>query len=318
MIAALAHSAVGLLGLVLLYAALFLHETEEGQLQNRLEKLWVDIDDLSRTALSKQTAFLQRVSALANSALNKLFGVHLFSPGAVAASLCFSFASCILVNIAMVPLLRHRLNESEMYAFGVGIISTLIGLLRTPWRYLAFPWILFLLWGMSTSDEWPESRGEVSLRMSLVLIGGFLCDVLFIALSRWCLRKCSNMTNGWKLASLLILNGSIGLALISPLVLDIILFFKRIHRNEPISRLTLLASSNGVTGAISLFFILLALAALAHLLVWPLLERPLYSLQRFGLVRNPKLLAALSVTCLLFAWPHSPLILGITKLIHGG
>jgi hypothetical protein len=51
MVTTLFHLLVGLLGLALLYAALFLHENEEGQLQNRLEKLWVAVDDLSKAAL---------------------------------------------------------------------------------------------------------------------------------------------------------------------------------------------------------------------------------------------------------------------------
>jgi hypothetical protein len=82
--------------------------------------------------------------------------------------------------------------------------------------------------------------------------------------------------------------------------------------------LVALGASNLVTGAIALLFVVLAIAALAHLAVWPVLERPIYSLQRFGVARQPKLLAAASVTCLLFAWPNSPIIHGITKLIHGG
>lgn len=65
MFAAVSHLLIGLIGTVLLYVALFLHETEEGKIQNRLEKLWVDIDDLSKAALSRQAAFLQRVSGMA-------------------------------------------------------------------------------------------------------------------------------------------------------------------------------------------------------------------------------------------------------------
>jgi len=37
---------VGLIGALVLHVGLFLHETEEGKIQNRLEKLWVDIDGL--------------------------------------------------------------------------------------------------------------------------------------------------------------------------------------------------------------------------------------------------------------------------------
>src|SRR5216684_8894839 len=109
MSATLLHLLVDLLGLSLLYAALFLHENEEGQLQNRLEKLWIAVDDLSKAALSKQAAFLQQVSAMANSALNKLFGTRLFSVGAVSASLCLSIG-CVSFFLVYVSKNAHSLG----------------------------------------------------------------------------------------------------------------------------------------------------------------------------------------------------------------
>lgn len=144
--------------------------------------------------------------------------------------------------------------------------------------------------------------------------------MLFIALSRWCLRKSSELKNGWKITALVTLAVCVGVTLISPVIAQIILAIRGedVEANLTYLILTLWGASNGVTGAIALLFVLLATVALGHLVVWPLLERPLYALQRFGVARNPKLLAAASITCLLFAWPHSPVIQGITKLIHGG
>ena len=63
MIANFFHLVLGLMGL-LLYAGLFLTETEEGRLQNRLEELWIRVDDLQSRAVSRQAAFLQQVSGL--------------------------------------------------------------------------------------------------------------------------------------------------------------------------------------------------------------------------------------------------------------
>lgn len=148
---------VGFLGLALLYAALFLHETEEGQTQNRLEKFLVDIDDLSKTALSKQTAFLQRVSAMANSALNKLFGVRLFSTGAVAASLCFSVGSSLLVELTF-GVVKDAPNL-ELALMVVGIVSFLVGLLPIPFRYFGFPWIFGIVF-LGLHNAWKGQRQE--------------------------------------------------------------------------------------------------------------------------------------------------------------
>lgn len=323
MLATLPHFLVGILGLALLYCALFLHETEGGQLQNRLEKLWIDIDDLSKAALSKQTAFLQRVSAMAKSALNKLFGARLFSAGVISASLCFSLGSALLLLLAVGDLLGLVITQNtKSYALVVGIVSFLVGLLPVPFRYLGFAWVVGFVSLMLHSERWSQFR-FLTEEVLPVFFGGLLSDVLFIALSRWCLQKCSELKNGWKIASLLTVNGCVGLALISPLILQISLNIEVFRHQDSqfvvVYRPSIfLGASNGISGVMSLLFVVLALVALTHSLVWPLLNRPLYSLQRFGVARNPKLLAAASVTCLLFAWPHSPLIFGITKLLHLG
>ncbi len=327
MSATLFHLPVGLLGFSLLYAALFLHENEEGQLQNRLEKLWIAVDDLSKAALSKQAAFLQQVSAMANSALNKLFGTRLFSVGAVSASLSLSIG-CVLLFMTYVSMNARNLGlpHFEIPFLIAGLISFLVGLSPVPFRYLGLLWIpasiLFLFYfdrGLISERGWTWWITSEVLPTAAVLFGSFLSDVLFIAMTRWCLRKSSELTNGWKIASLTILNGCLGLGLITPLIWGVIAMTKDPYGEGNGSAVSaVFGASNLVTGAIALLFVVLALAAIAHLALWPVLERPIYSLQRFGVARQPKLLAAASVTCLLFAWPNSPIIHGITKLIHGG
>lgn len=114
------------------------------------------------------------------------------------------------------------------------------------------------------------------------------------------------------------MNGLVGLFLIGPAIVKILLNIQGLYIKSRVYRnLVFLGMSNCVPGAIALLFILLALAALLHLAVWPILERPIYSLQRFAVARNPKLVGATAVTCLLFAWPNSFVIQAITKLLHG-
>lgn len=310
---------------MLLYAALFLHETEEGKVQNRLEKLWVEIDDLSKAALSKQTAFLQRVAAMTDSTLNKLFGARLFSAGAVSTSVCFSIGSVLFFVLYGQVESKPLSSEVIVALLIVGIISFLAGLSPIPFRYLGLLWIpcsiVFVAiedWNMLKGPNWRALMDDF-LPVLMILVGGFVSDVLFIAGSRWCLRKGSESQNGGKVLAFLTLNGCLGFMLVSPVLWGYIAY----KHGTPFGDaahvgVLLIGASNLVAGAISLLFILLALAALVHLGVWPILERPIYSLQRYGLVRRPKLLAAASVTCLMFAWPHSPIIQGIARLIHGG
>src|SRR5260370_22039767 len=142
MLATFSHLLVGLLGLSLLDAALFLHENEEGQLQSRLERLWVAVDDLSKAALSRQAAFLQQVSAMANSALNKLFGIKLFSIGAMSASLSLS-VGCVSLFLTYVSEKARNLGlpHFELLFLIAGLVSFLVGLSPIPFLYLGLLWI---------------------------------------------------------------------------------------------------------------------------------------------------------------------------------
>ena len=46
---------------------------------------------------------------------------------------------------------------------------------------------------------------------------------------------------------------------------------------------------------VSIAFIALAMVMLIHKMLWPLLERPVYALQRFGVARRSKLLATIGI-----------------------
>src|SRR5437879_6014623 len=87
-------------GLLALYVAAFLYEDEEGRLQNRLqdklEKLWITIDDLTGTALARHTVFMRSVAVLITYAFDRLFGRRLLSMRAVGTSVCLTFASICL------------------------------------------------------------------------------------------------------------------------------------------------------------------------------------------------------------------------------
>src|SRR5260370_34459695 len=92
----IAHVVSGLVGLLRLYTGLFLAGTGGGQLQDRLEELWVRVDDLQSRALTRQAAFLQQASSLVADGFVRVFGRKLVSVRSVASCLCFSMASMYL------------------------------------------------------------------------------------------------------------------------------------------------------------------------------------------------------------------------------
>src|SRR5260370_6098589 len=163
----------------------------------------------------------------------------------------------------------------------VGFFSFLVGLSPVPCRCLGFVCIpasiLFLFYfdrGLISERGWTWWITSEVLPTAAVLFGSFLSDVLFIAMTRWCLRKSSELTNGWKIASLTILNGCLGLGLITPLIWGVIAMTKDPYCEGNRSAIrAVFRASNLVTGAIALLFVVLALAAIAHLALWPVLAR---------------------------------------------
>src|SRR5262245_50863504 len=67
----------GAAGLLLLYAAFFMYENTEGQVQNRLEEWWIRLDDSRRSAASWQAAFLKKVAETSNRFFDRVFGTRL-------------------------------------------------------------------------------------------------------------------------------------------------------------------------------------------------------------------------------------------------
>jgi hypothetical protein len=216
MFATASHLVIDLIGAVLLYSSVISPRNRRRRsTEPAREAIWVDIDDLSKAALSRQTAFLQQISAMTNSGLSGLFGVKLLSAGAVATSVCFSVGSVLLFATTS----KHA-PVNNIALLIARIISFLVGLSPIPFRYLGLLWIpgsIFFSLYVDRGDmgwEWTYWINEF-LPLLIILGGGFLSDVLFIAVSRWCLRTASELKNIWKIAILLTLSGCLGLVLIS-------------------------------------------------------------------------------------------------------
>ncbi|HEV2946371.1 MAG TPA: hypothetical protein VGX70_03275, partial [Gemmataceae bacterium] len=81
-------------GVLAYYAAFFMYEDEEGRWQNRIEELWVAINDKERlTGGSQASAFFNKVADVATKAFNRLLGRRLLSFQLVGASTSYSFAA---------------------------------------------------------------------------------------------------------------------------------------------------------------------------------------------------------------------------------
>ncbi|MBZ5493827.1 MAG: hypothetical protein LAO76_23150 [Acidobacteriia bacterium] len=304
------HLLIGLLGLVLLYMAFFLTETAEGGLQNRLEELWIRVDDLSRTALSRQAAFLQQIAKLLSHTFDWIFGKKLLSAKAAVTSISLSSAAVFLFWSFIH---FHKGPGTALMGLAIAILLLILGLAPGRIRYLGFAWTALLISAPLTTKS-----GQIIdklLPVLAILFGGVGSDIVFIAASRWYLRKSEGVSSAWLIILLLGFNITAALLLLGP---ALVLYWGA--GSGPVSSFELsifiVSISNLITVMIPLLFILLAVAAGGHIVFWPAIQGPIYSAQRYGLVHKPKLLGTIGTICVLFAWPNNPLVQLIAKLFH--
>jgi len=330
MIANFFHLVLGLMGLLLLYAGLFLTETEEGRLQNRLEELWIRVDDLQSRAVTRQAAFLQQVSGLIADGLVKLFGQKLFSVKSVASCLCFSMASFYLSLAlfvkAMPVLTRPVLLTCSLILLGCGFSQKL--------RYLGFAvlalgGLLQLLRLRASLATYQVSLGEFVFGAVIYLIA-ILSVIGFVALTRWSLRLASQLSSTPGLIAIILANVALSASLISPLIFVELLPFHISVYGPTVGRSLIslprgfliffysISVTNLFTAALPVVVVLVLLAALLHRLVWPVISRPVYAAHRHGVITQHKLLTTLGALCLGLAWPHNILVKAIGKVIHLG
>jgi hypothetical protein len=293
------------------YIAVFLSEDEEGALQNRLEELWIVIDDRSKQT-SAIGAFLTEISRVTDELLEGLFGKRIFSARAVAVVTSLSFASSMGVLAA--------LDRANGIALVLAAVSLVLGIAAANRRAIIYAFIpagcVVFVAGMGTlvgvldsdspynSNSGPQAIATIL--PAVAVIGGACSDFVFIALTRRFLQ-CA------KRSSALALLGLSGIA--SFVALQILPWLSQTNRvtfqsdsiGSPHDLLVILmlatTSSNffSVIATSAVFFVLIA--GLLHPLLWVLLRRPIYALQRFRLVTNRGLLGSLGLTCLGVAFP---------------
>jgi hypothetical protein len=311
--ATLLHTTAGICGFVLVWIALFLTETEEGKLQNRLVELWVRVDDLSKTAMTKEAALIQQAFGMLSHALDKLLGTKLWSWRVIATSAGFSVASACLF-----ALWQMHVNDSFTMKDGALVVFTLAIALffSTAPGILRYGTFLVVVCLAVASFHYLEDR-DAAVEIDLgVFVGGLLCDLLLLTFIRWLLGRGSELTRTTKLVFLVVLDLCIGIALVCPLFLIDLSDLDEGIVDGGLAVLVFIGASNLFTAFVCFLLVLLLAAALLNRFVWPVVSRPIYAAQRYGLVNHPKLLGALGASCLQFAWPNNPLIIAIVKLLH--
>jgi hypothetical protein len=312
------------------YISVFLYEDREKIIQNKLEDLWIKIDDAQSQMLSKHTVFLKAIADLMTRGFDYIFGRKLVSFRSVGVTLCFSNAwisiGTVVANIVLYkldPIFRAQTSnlitsgEAFDIAFGVfyGMLPAYLS--HRPWRIRWISWqkiwglgLLCMLYDQYISD--PLRYAYVFLVYSgkpnlvilpilffLLFAVPMLLFVAFTILLRSSTKRIAQAKSSGNIALIYLINSlpvitfalmiKLWLLKIDYFSIDLLMdiFFAVLIILSVVFNLLFL-----LTTAI---FVLLGLTLLVHRLLWPLLARTTYALQRYGIAKRSKLVGTIGV-----------------------
>ena len=322
----------------LIYIAVFLYEDQQGQIHNRLLALWVGIDDIRIQVLFKQSILLNRAFGLVNDGFNALLGQHLRSLRAVAVTICYSFASFIAEIIwtgshnqgdyftpdffydphAIVKGLPFLAALLVLGSSFIGIKKKKTELAWAACTVVLGP-LLFACYFMWASPFAPENFDDVTVKWRSLGVGvvllivlsciAVLCDLCFIMINRKLVRlaitPARNNSQEWRtrgstirMIIIFLCNISLGIAYIAPLL------FKNLAPRGDVGEFVIAIAATNLITSFSAFLIVFVLAiSLLTRLIWPFVERPIYAIYRFDLVKKPRLLLSLAFSLLTWTIP---------------
>jgi hypothetical protein len=195
----IARPIAALLGVFCLVTATLLYPKEDGTIQSKLEDFWVKVDDYKISTLSRHTAFMVGVARLETHILDWIFGRKIISIQSFIASAWCSTASFIVAGTVLAGLFHFYVLIVPMlvvFLFGFSVVYTACLLKPTIHRKLLMPlgWMVIgvplIIWTLSINQT---ARENVSFLLLVMFLGGFVCDVLFIVITRKLVRWAGDM-----------------------------------------------------------------------------------------------------------------------------
>lgn len=312
-----------LLGLFCVLTAIVLYPDEEGKIQSKFEDFWIRVDDFKSLALSRHAAFMTQVAKFETGLLDRSFGDKLISSRSIGVSFCLSIWSLFTIEIlenfesilharefARYTLFLTYIEFTGLLVCALGVGVACIFLQRRTWSRRAVVAASFLFaacWMVAMHYFYYAGVDQIikAIHLVLTVLGGFACDVAFIALTRRMIQWAGEMTSTLKVMTLVVLTMLMGVALVAPL------FIVRLDEIGPIGLnetdrplmpriagpdlLLDISRTNLVGTALSLGFILLSALFVIHRLFWPLLTRTLFRMQDIGTKGRRAILTAIGV-----------------------
>jgi hypothetical protein len=294
------------LGLLLICAGLFLYEDEEGKFQNKVDEWWIKLSDKQRLSRSRVAAFMQGIAQLTGRGFDRLLGRRLFSVRVVPVSIYLSFASFFLL-VLILPHIKFPAGATRQGAFVMLLYFSALALMPA---FLEDKWVLVVWWGVIPAallsisgflvfvfrTRGPRSTFYGIGLVALIFISSLFCDLVYIALTRYVLRRISGIDSIPEILLMILINL---LALAIP-VLGPIYVGTALSKYAPQAGATVLMSLifNFIDFLAGFAALIVALLLLLHRLLWPAIQRPLYAICRFAPIKEKKWLFRFGVALL--------------------
>lgn len=286
---------LALLGLFCILAAIALYPNEEGKIQSKFEDFWVKADDYQRLALSRHAAFMTQVAKLESAFLDRVFGPKLFSARSIVVSCWSSTVSFVLAGSALRSMTHMAIAFPNPFLVGllIGLSLASAACIFLPNHRLARNISLFIaaafveyvgVWFVRLT---PKTGLETWIITYLALfLGGFCCDVFFIAATRRLVRWAGEMTRSLTVVGILTCNLLLAVALVAPGLVwqraSIASLFIGSRWWFVILVTMAVGLSNLFDFLFASLFAVLAAVLLIHRALWPLLTRTLFRMQGIG------------------------------------
>jgi hypothetical protein len=304
--------AEGVFGFTLIVAVAFLYEDEEGQVQDRIQELWVGLSRIQPTALSRHTAFLSGATRLVDRVLVVIYGERLLSARAFSISFLLqaAVAFTLVSSITLLAIVLHRGWGKPGSVVSLGLMALLLwwAILRSFQRpqgrtaqRAALALVAFMICtGFIVSGSQPGHRFSASTSwriLELAMSCAVIMDIAAVALLRRLIRTVSS-ANSFRSQLMLLL----GVAMIVVLVaLPGTIAYHRENSPE-LSAFGLSLIGLTITTLIPPGLLLGLLLTLGlHRIGWPLLLRSLYAVHRHSLFNNRKTILGIGSAFVLVA-----------------
>lgn len=310
-------------GVIIVYASVAMYEDEEKRLQNRLEELWVVVDDYRRAALSTETALVRASAAAVRKRVRMVFGDRLRSTRAVFAAAAYvitsSAAAVITIGFAAVwcedaecstPLIAVMLGVLILVGAVVPLllnrrVAIIVATVVLALQLLssigsAFTYLL-LLADPEASPFFARTILAIGLAPWIANAGATLSNLLILQLVVMVLRRLAETDSLWK-SLFYLLALTLGGALV--VTVPFVAVFMRIPNLGILEfALMYLGYANLLAVTIALAAVILILLMLVHRLFWPAVSRLVYAVGRVGILQYRKTLFLIGVALVSVQFP---------------